>query len=84
MPLQLRIDYPESLPDALQESREQFEAEAKMAMAVKLFEMKRISSGVAASILGMERVDFLLSLQRYGVAAIDLEEDEFLTDIRNA
>jgi predicted HTH domain antitoxin len=29
------------------------EQEAKMAMAVKLFEMKRISSGMAASLVGM-------------------------------
>ena len=39
--MQLVIDYPPSLPDALQHSREQFEREAKMAMATKLFEMKR-------------------------------------------
>lgn len=84
MPLQLRIDYPESLPDALQESREQFEAEAKMAMAIKLFEMKRLSSGMAASLLGMDRVAFLLELHRFGVAAVDLDEDELLTDIGNA
>lgn len=84
MPLQMRIDYPESLPDALQESREQFEAEAKMAMATKLFEMKRLSSGMAASLLGMDRVTFLLELHRFGVAAIDLDEDELLMDIKNA
>jgi len=84
MPLQMKIDYPETLPDALQESRESFESEAKMAMAVKLFEMKRLSSGMAAALIGMKRVDFLLALNRYGVVAIDLEEDELLTDIRNA
>lgn len=31
-------------------SRKQFEKEVKIAMAVKLFEMKKISSGMAASI----------------------------------
>ena len=84
MALQISIDYPETLPDALHESREQFETEAKMAMAVKLFEMKRISSGMASAMLGMERVDFLLALLSYGVAAIDLEEDELSTDVKNA
>jgi len=43
--MQLIVNYPEKLPDALQQSSEQFEREAKMAMAVKLYEMKRVSSG---------------------------------------
>jgi predicted HTH domain antitoxin len=84
MALQLRIDYPDTLPDALQETREQFESEAKMAMAVKLFEMKRISSGMAAALIGMQRVDFILALHRFDVAAIDLDEYELLSDVHNA
>ena len=48
--MQLIVNYPEKLPDALQQSSEQFEREAKMAMAVKLYEMKRISSGTAAAL----------------------------------
>lgn len=55
-----------------------------MAMAVKLFEMKRLSSGLAASLAGMERTRFLLSLHRYNVPMIDLEEDELLLDMNNA
>lgn len=84
MPLQLCIEYPESLPDALAETRQEFEREAKMAMAVKLFEMKRLSSGQAAQLAGMERVAFLLRLKEFGVSAMNLEAEELLTDIRNA
>jgi predicted HTH domain antitoxin len=82
--MQLIINYPEKLPDALQQSSEQFEREAKMAMAVKLYEMKRISSGTAAALAGVERVEFLLDLHRYGVAAIDLSTDELQADLDNA
>jgi hypothetical protein len=35
---QLPINYPETFPDALQQTREQFEQEPRWAMAVKLFE----------------------------------------------
>lgn len=84
MVAQLRIDYPETLPDALQQTPEQFEQEAKWAMAVKLFEMKRISSGTAAQLIGTDRVTFLLSLQRYNVPMIDLDESELLSDLANA
>ena len=46
--MELTVEYPESFPDMLQESRSEFEREAKLAMAMKLFEMKRLSSGQAA------------------------------------
>ena len=36
MSLQLNIDYPETLPDAMGRTREQFEREAKWAMAILL------------------------------------------------
>ena len=55
-----------------------------MAMAAKLFEMKRLSSGMAARLVGMDRVAFLLSLHRFNVPMVDLEEDELLMDMENA
>jgi predicted HTH domain antitoxin len=82
--MQITIEYPALLPDALQQTRADFEQEAKMAMAVKLFEMKRLSSGMAAKLAGMDRVPFLLSLHRYDVAMIDLDEEELLSDLENA
>lgn len=84
MPMQMQVEYPETLPDALAETRQEFELEAKLAMAAKLFEMKRLSSGQAAQILGMDRVEFLLSLHRVGTSAINISEDELLSDVRNA
>lgn len=82
--MQLVIDYPQLLPDALQQTRADFEQEAKMAMAVKLFEMKRLSSGMAAKLAGVDRVTFLLSLHRYGVAMIDLDDEDLLANLHNA
>jgi predicted HTH domain antitoxin len=82
--MQLVVEYPSSLPDILQETPEQFEQEAKMAMVVKLFELKRISSGIAAELVGMDRVSFLLNLHRYGVPMIDLDETELESDMNNA
>lgn len=80
----LQIDYPPELPSALHQTREQFEAEARMAMAVKLFELKRVSSGIAAQLAGLPRAHFLLALHRYGVPMIDLTGEELATDLANA
>ncbi|MFN2341062.1 MAG: UPF0175 family protein [Halanaerobium sp.] len=78
------IEYPDTLSDLLQESPEEFEREAKMAMAVKLFELKRISSGMAAEMMGIDRVSFLLELHRYGVEMINIESEELVSDVKNA
>jgi predicted HTH domain antitoxin len=53
-------------------------------MAVKLYELKRISSGTAAALVGMERVAFLLSLHNYGVAVIDSSTEDLQSDFANA
>lgn len=81
---QLTINYPETFPDVLGSSPEQFEQEAKWAMAVKLFEMQRLSSGMAASLVGVDRVTFLLKLADYGLPMIDFTEAELLSDLANA
>ena len=39
---------------------------------------------MAAKLVGMDRVTFLLSLHNYGIPMIDLDEDELLTDVKNA
>ena len=80
----LKIPYSSKLPDAMQVSCKQFEQEAVMAMAVKLFELKKLSSGMAASLVGVDRVSFLLSLHRYSVDMIDIDPDEIQEDFENA
>jgi predicted HTH domain antitoxin len=71
------------LLDLLQESPDEFEREAKMAMVVKLFELKRISSGMAAEKVGMDRLSFLLELHRYGVEILNMEPEELASDFEN-
>ena len=73
-----------ALPDMLHVTREQFEKEAKLALLLKLYELKRISSGIAAKILEIPRVEFLFLLKQYKIPVIDLEDGELQQDILNA
>jgi predicted HTH domain antitoxin len=84
MKSQIKINYSDRLPDSMHLSHEEFEKEAKLAMAVKLFEMRKISSGIAASLAGIDRVKFLLSLSDYNVNMIEYREDELDNDLLNA
>ena len=54
----LSVEYPESIPAVINLSPEAFEEEAKMAMAVKLYELGRLTSGQAADLAGIARVGF--------------------------
>jgi predicted HTH domain antitoxin len=82
--MQILVEIPPSLPDAVHCTPEQFMQETKLAMAIKLYEMKRLSSGMAASLIDMGRVQFLSELHRYGVHLIDLGENELAEDLANA
>lgn len=77
----LRIPYPESLLGSLHVSEGEFEREARMAMAVKLFDTGRLSSGQAAELAGVPRVHFLYELGRWGVSALQTGEEELENDL---
>jgi len=72
----LTIEIPEDVLLATGQSREEFIREAKFLLAVKLFELGRLSSGKAAQLCGMGRVDFLLTVGRLGIPVADLDEEE--------
>lgn len=78
------VEIPQNFPDAMHCTPEEFSREAKMAMAAKLYEMRRLSSGMAAALAGVGRVEFLLELHRYGVAVIDIDQEELEQDAANA
>ncbi len=54
----IKVEYPESLADILKLSENDFELEMKTSSLIKLYELGRVSSGVAASVLGLSRLDF--------------------------
>ena len=72
----LSIPYPDDLPDLLGQSAEQFESEMRLLLAAKLYELGRISSGRAADIAGLSRVEFLKALSRYRISVFNLSTQE--------
>jgi predicted HTH domain antitoxin len=76
--------YPDSLLALLNQSAETFEGEARTAMAMKLFELGRLTSGQAATIAGMSRVDFLLQCRTYGVVSVEWDDDDLQRELEVA
>ena len=81
----INIEYPESLAISLKLSDVDFKSEMKTSSLVKLFEMGKVSSGVAAKVLGISRVDFLELLAKYNVSMLgQLNSTDLTEEIENA
>ncbi len=80
----LTIPYPEELLLSLKESPAGFEAEARLLLAVKLYELGRVSTGMAARLAGISRVAFMFELSRFGLSPIGVEPGELAQDLANA
>ncbi|MFW6225238.1 MAG: UPF0175 family protein [Bacteroidota bacterium] len=81
----INIEYPDSLANTLRLSGKDFAAEIKTSSLVKLYELGKVSSGVAARVLGLSRLDFLELLAKYNVSVLDgYDTDDLNEDIANA
>jgi predicted HTH domain antitoxin len=80
----LTISYPDDLLISLKTDPQAFEQEARLLLAVKLYEQGRISTGMAARLAGIERVAFFFELKRFGLSPIGIDPDELSSDIANA
>jgi predicted HTH domain antitoxin len=75
---ELRVEVPDEILLAQKTDAATFSREIRVLAAVKLLELDRLTSGRAAQLAGMPRVEFLMQLERYRVfpLAAELEELE--------
>ena len=79
---ELTLKIPDEILATLAQSPADAGDELRMLAAVKLFELKKASSGAAAQLAGISRVEFLRRLADYGVPAFDMTDEEFARETR--
>jgi len=73
---EIKLMVPEKVLLAEKADEAGFARELRMLAAVKLYELGRLSSGRAAELAGLSRVEFLLSLERYKVFPLQSELED--------
>jgi predicted HTH domain antitoxin len=73
---QLILDVPDETLLSLRLSNTAAAMEIRLAAAMKLFELGRLSSGGAARLAGIPRTLFLSRLADYGIDSFNLSDDE--------
>ena len=70
------INYPKAWLACMGTNSECFAQDVKVAAAMKLFEMERLTSGQAAQLAGVSRKAFLLGCRQWGVDSVKWDPEE--------
>ena len=73
---QVHIELPESVYAVLHCAPEELDRELRLAAAVQWYQQGRISQEWAATIAGMDRLDFLLVRARMGKDSFQVDSDD--------
>ena len=76
----LKLSLPDEALVALKRTPSEMGDEIRLAAAMKLYELGRLSSGAAAALAGVPRVVFLAKLSDYGIATFRLSAEELAED----
>lgn len=77
----LTIEVPEGLELAVATTRNELEAQIRLMAALKMFELGKLSSGKAAQLAGISRVEFLEMCGRYRVSVFNYTPEELEAEL---
>jgi predicted HTH domain antitoxin len=80
----ITIKCPEEVLISLKDTPESFGRNLTLAAAMKYYELGRLSSGRAAELAGIPRIEFLRRTAEFKVPAWDLTESELKKDLEHA
>jgi predicted HTH domain antitoxin len=82
--LSINLDVPEALLFRWDGSKEAIKKELQKMLAIRLFEVGMVTTGQAAEMCDMNRVDFMFELSGKGIPIVDWTEKEIQSELENA
>jgi predicted HTH domain antitoxin len=80
---QMIVSFPDDLGQAIQLTPEETAAQIRLMAALKMFELGKLSSGKAAELAGLSRVEFLEACGRYRVSPFNYPAEELEGELRS-
>ncbi len=80
---ELRLSYPDDLEQVVNLTPEEMTAQVLLMAALKMFELGKLSSGKAAELAGMSRVEFLDACGRYRVPVFNYSPEELQAELES-
>jgi len=78
----LAVTYPDNFELAVSTTSAEFEAQVRLMAALKMFELGKLSSGKAAELAGMLRVEFFEMCGRYRVSIINYSPEDLESELQ--
>lgn len=73
---QVQLNLPEGFESAVHLTPAELESQIRLMAALKMFELGKLSSGKAAELAGVSRIEFLDWCGRYQVPVVQYEADD--------
>ena len=77
----LTLDYPDGFEQAVHLTSAELSDQIRLMAALKMFELGKLSSGKAAELAGLSRVEFLEMCGRYRVSVFNFSPDELEAEV---
>ncbi len=78
---EVRLKYPQGFEYAVHMTKEELESHIRLMAALKMFELGKISSGKAAELAGMSRVDFLETCGKYKISLFNYPPEDIESEL---
>ena len=79
----ITVEVPEKVQQALNRTEGEIGRDVKLYAALMLYQLGKLSSGMAAQMAGMSRVDFLYLCGEYGISVFQYTPEELEAELSN-
>jgi predicted HTH domain antitoxin len=79
---ELKIKYPYGFEHVIRMTKEEIEYHIRLMAALKMFELGKISSGKAAELAGISRIEFFEICGRYKVSLFNYPEEDLGEELK--